>query len=141
MQQKYPKIENRILNSFKEVFTPSFQEKSNTLIKCATPLIVEYEKNKKSFSLESQKIIESYLTRSRNKFVVNYLSPSGKFVLNYQNSGSNAVPQTDANSNTIPDYVENVATYFDYSYQQLVDSLELKNPINGTYSISFRIYE
>jgi hypothetical protein len=67
-----------------------------------------------------------------------YLSPSGKFQINYETTGFDAVPSTDLNLNGIPDYVERTAEYADYSYQLQVVEQGFRDPIGLTpYQIYF----
>jgi hypothetical protein len=67
-----------------------------------------------------------------------YLSPSGKFRLNYVTTGADAVPTADANSNGVPDYVEKAALYADQSYQMMVVQQGFRDPIGATpYQIYF----
>lgn len=67
-----------------------------------------------------------------------YVSPSGKFRLSYQTTGSSAVPSADANSNGIPDYVEKAALYADQTYQLQVVEQGFRDPIGLTpYLIQF----
>lgn len=59
--------------------------------------------------------------RPANQFQIS--SPSGKFLIHYDNTGENAVPQDDKNLNNIPDWVDSVAYYFDYAYRLQIDTL------------------
>jgi hypothetical protein len=74
-----------------------------------------------------------------------YTSPSGKFLIHYDISGEHAVAAKDANANGVPDYIDSVAYYADYSYQKEVIELGYYSPmpepggINDLYDIY--IYE
>lgn len=59
--------------------------------------------------------------RPTNQFQVS--SPSGRFLIHYDNIGENAVHQEDKNANSIPDWVDSVGYYFDYSYRLQIDTL------------------
>ncbi len=56
-------------------------------------------------------------------------SPSGKFVLYYTLTGSDAVPSNDEDQNGIPDYVETAAAAADSSYKKMVLELGYTDPI------------
>lgn len=95
-------------------------------IKCYTPAIIEARqagvRAKHSSSEED--------LRMRTTAV--YTSPSGKFQINYDTVGPDAVPATDLNLNGIPDYVERTAEYADYSYQLQVLEQGFRDPIGLT---------
>ena len=113
--------------------------------KCGTDLIVEYYKNKSKLSSNSIKEIESLISKD-NLFKTTaqiYTSPSSKFELTYETSGINSVPTKDSNLNSVPDYVENIADYFDYTWKKLIDTMGyLPPPIgSGKYKVSFQNME
>ncbi len=56
-------------------------------------------------------------------------SPSGKFRIQYETEGNDAVPLIDANSNSVPDYVEWVAEAADSSYRHEILTLGFTDPI------------
>ena len=60
-----------------------------------------------------------------------YISPSGKFRIHFETTGSNRVPSDDFNSNGIPDYIEEVAEAADSSYQHEIDTLGFTDPIGA----------
>ncbi|PIE75731.1 hypothetical protein CSA17_05905, partial [bacterium DOLJORAL78_65_58] len=60
--------------------------------------------------------------------------------MNYTTTGADAVPAEDTNpANGVPDFVEKVATYFDYSWEIEVDTHGFQAPPigNGQYQVSF----
>ena len=59
-----------------------------------------------------------------------YLSPSGRFRLEFSRIGTHAVPLADTNGNGIPDYVERAAIYADSSYAHQVTRLGFTDPVN-----------
>jgi hypothetical protein len=66
------------------------------------------------------------------------VSPSGKFRLNYDTAGPNAVPLEDLNGNGIPDYVERAAQYADESWQLQVSEQGFRDPVGSVpYDIFF----
>ncbi len=102
-----------------------YRTESDRPLSCATPVIIEYEKNEKDLSISKRNELSSYLnlnsTESTSSLI--YISPSGIFQLNYDTVGVNSVPLFDNNANGIPDYIERIAEYCDYSWHLLIDSL------------------
>ncbi len=129
----------------KEKLNVTFKVANQMPGKCATTLVKEYVENKSRLSDNAVQIIESYIGEtSRNKVNSStYISPYGKFELTYSISGSDAVSATDADGNGTPDYVEKIASYFDYSWKFLIDTLGYEAPPigNGYYQISFEDME
>jgi len=52
-----------------------------------------------------------------------YISPSGRFRLEFTRTGSHAVPSADLDGSGIPDYIERAAEYADESYVYLIETL------------------
>lgn len=138
--------EEMLLNKFYYIFdkqklNSEFKFENDVPVKCATSLIIEYQKNKPSLSELTIHQIEEYL--NPRKFMTptafTYDSPGGKFRLTYETTGPNAVPTTDNNGNGVPDFVEWVASYFDYSWKYEIDTLGFLPPPIGTgkYQIGF----
>ncbi len=101
-------------------------------IKCYTPAIIE---SRESGARLKQLTSEEDL---RMRTAAIFTSPSGKFRINYETTGPNAVPATDLNLNGIPDYVERTAEYADYTYQLQVVEQKFRDPIGLTpYQIYF----
>ena len=76
------------------------------LIKCLTPLIVLME-NEQQETNTSKPLL--FLKNAPNKtefFTNEYISPTGKFGINYVTSGQHKVPLDDLNDNAIPDYMK-----------------------------------
>lgn len=109
------------------------------IIKCLTTSLIQAQQ---SDSFESFRILNSF--RDFNSAdIANtdfYISPSGRFILNYTLTGSDRVPNEDLNQNQIPDYIEKAAEYADESYHHLVTELGYTDPLlAGTpYEIRFR---
>jgi hypothetical protein len=61
-----------------------------------------------------------------------YSSASGLFLIHYDTSGVNAVPNEDKNNNGIPDFVDSVAYYADYVYNKEVVEFGFKSPIGDS---------
>ncbi len=107
-------------------------------LRCATPLINEYYNLRSRLSKDTVELIDNWLRPSAAKMV--HLSPSGRFSLTYDTSGADAVPVADVDpANGVPDYVENVALYFDEVWAVEIDTLGFAAPplAGGTYAVSF----
>ncbi len=109
--------------------------------KCGTGILIEYKQKKDTFSHSSIAEIESCFSNLRKRAITEskYISPSGKFELTYSTEGENAVSAEDADVSGVPDYVERIAEYFDYSWKFVVDTLGyLAPPIGeGKYQVIF----
>lgn len=57
-----------------------------------------------------------------------YLSPSGHFLIYYETSGIDAIPDYDRNNDGTPDYLEFVAKAFDRAWEVEIDSLGFNPP-------------
>ncbi len=125
----------------KQKLDPKFKFENDYPVKCATSLILEYQRNKHELDQKVINEIEKYLNPDKftSSTALTYDSPGGKFRLTYEISGPNAVPTTDANGNGVPDFVEWVASYFDYSWALEIDTLGFLAPPIGTgkYQVSF----
>lgn len=99
------------------------------VVKCGTPSVLEAMRRGKVLS-------DATPTTQATREV---LSPSGKFRLQFDDSGTHAVPLADVNANGIPDYVDRAGEYADESWRVMVDSLGYVDPlIPGTpYRIRF----
>ena len=99
-------------------------------VKCGTPAVIETMRMGKMRVTAGD--LQSTSTHS-------HLSPSGKFRLNYDITGTNAVPVPDVNANGIPDYIERAGEYADESWRVLVDSLGFVDPVipGSPYRIDF----
>lgn len=119
----------------------TFQKENQKPGKCATTLVKEFTENKSRLSQNAIEIIESYIgVEKRNKASASkYISPYGKFEISYSTTGEHAVSPTDTDASGIPDYVENIASYFDHSWKLLIDTLGYTAPPIGDryYPVSF----
>ncbi len=111
-------------------------------LKCGTDLIVRYLERRDAMPADLREQIETWLKPkdAANPDKATYVSPGGHFTLTYSTTGTNAVPATDTSpANGIPDYVEKVATYCDYSWSFEIDTLGFTAPPigTGTYQIAF----
>ncbi len=117
---------------------PRYQAEQFIPLKCATPLIQEFQALRRTLSPTTVSLIDGYLHLEPSR--LSYLSPGGHFQLTYATTGENAVPAEDVNpANGIPDFVEKIASYFDQSWSSQVELHGFQNPPIGlgTYSVSF----
>jgi len=136
--QKFYSAFDKSKSTYKTTSTASFS-------KCGTELVKEYRQNIAKLSVSAITEIESYLNRPFQKTATSstYISPSGKFELTYDTTGADAVPTADSDNNGVPDYVEWVASYFDYSWAYTIDTLGyLAIPIGtGRFQVGFEDME
>ncbi|WP_441000803.1 T9SS type A sorting domain-containing protein [Fodinibius sp. SL11] len=106
-------------------------------LKCGTPATSDFHRHKSELSVSTVNRIQSALSPPGMQASETYQSPSGNFSIHYERSGSHAVPPEDANSNGIPDYVEEVAAAADSTYRHQVQRLGYTDPIEQgqTYDI------
>ncbi len=95
-------------------------------LKSATFLIHEIKTNWHKLSPEAQNLLSPYFQRP--DLPNNMLSASGKFRIHYATEGPDKVNDEDQNKNSIPDYIEAAASYFDHSHQVIIDELGYKPP-------------
>ncbi len=103
---------------------------SGDIYKCGTPgsIFIDKHKNQLSESTHQKALaIPSYFKSSLA--TQTYISDLGKFEISYETTGRNAVPLADGNGNSVPDYVEWVATAMDSSYKHEVLTLGSPDPI------------
>ena len=89
-------------------------------VKCATPEVFGISKEK-----------NQDLARLQSAF--NHTSPSGKFIVYYDRTGSDAIPLTDTQGgpNGVPDYAETVARSADESYAAML-GYGFPDPLTGS---------
>jgi len=103
-----------------------YRAKVERIQKSATPILLEVRKSWTGLSPQTQATLKTLLARPSGPF--SYDSPEGHFKIHYDTTGTNKVPTTDANSNGIPDYVENLALYADSSYRTMITYLGYRIP-------------
>jgi hypothetical protein len=97
-------------------------------VKCLTPLIISLQNEEPPLALSLKTAFDQLDTPTTNA-IQEYISPSGKFRIHFETTGSDRVPSNDFNSNGIPDFVEEVAEAADSSYQHEIETLEFTDPI------------
>ena len=140
--------DERILNKVYSFLQPElldarFQVDELEIIKCGTPILIEYETLQPVLSESTINTIENLLLPSSNGLRSTYFSPGGHFSFDYSTDPTedNRVPAKDADASRISDYVEWTATYLDYTWAQEVDSAGFAGPNHvggdGFYNVSF----
>ena len=118
-----------------------FREDQTQLIKCGTPILIQYEAMQPDLAESTINIIEDLLLPRNDGLRETFFSPGGHFSFNYATTGTGAVPSADADGSGVPDYVEWAADYLDYTWAQEVDSAGFAGPNHvggdGFYNVSF----
>ncbi len=102
------------------------------ILKCATPALMFFEKYQAEISASEFQPATSKISASA-AMQNSYISPLGKFQINYDTTGPDAVPEQDENANGIPDYVEWVAEAADSSYRFMVLETGFPDPVPTGY--------
>ena len=112
-------------------------------IKCMVPVAQEFEEMRSVLDASTIVAVESMMQQSAmTNTEHSYVSPSGKFILHYDTSGADAVPDVqtlpgaiDAN---IPDYIYKAAFAADSSYRYQVEQIGFSDFFDGSpYEIRF----
>ena len=138
--------DERILNKVYSFLNPAqvdprFRAVELEVIKCGTPILMQYEQVRPELAPATIATIESLLNPQVNALRDTYLSPGGHFFFTYSTSGAGAVPAADGDLSGIPDYVEWAGEYLDYTWEMEVDSAGFAGPNHiggdGYYNVSF----
>lgn len=87
------------------------------------------------YGIKDNQLMEGIFERVTMQNVL--ITPSGHFAIHYDNTGYDAVDNTDLNQNNIPDYIDSVSYYMDRAYEDEVVLLgfpfsEFDNNAGGT---------
>ncbi|REL38871.1 T9SS C-terminal target domain-containing protein [Rhodohalobacter sp. SW132] len=123
-----------------DAFTPA---DGGSPIKCMVPFYQHYNEVKPELSSATIAEIEELTYHSRTATEFSYVTPSGKFILYYDTTGTDAVPaeQTlqEAVDENIPDYIWHAAFAADSSYRHQVEQLGFTDFIlSSPYEIDFQ---
>src|ERR1035437_5707332 len=125
----------------KSKLAPEYVDLDLTPLKCGTEIVMEFYNHKEELSTNAIEQISHFLNSPFEKTSTSsvYITPSGKFQITYDTTGTNAVPTADYDGDGIPDYVEWVGSYFDYAWHVEIDSLGYLAPPIGTgqFQVSF----
>ncbi|HOP50991.1 MAG TPA: T9SS type A sorting domain-containing protein [Ignavibacteriales bacterium] len=94
----------------KSVFTEANKQKIDL-----TLILFDAKRNWDDLTPEAKEYVQKYIDRPTLP-PNNYISKSNKFQIYYYTTGTDAVSLTDANSNSVPDFVELVANTLDSVY-------------------------
>ncbi len=108
----------------------SFQNHEHSFVKCLTPLIISLQNDDSNVPTALKSAFDQVDIRE-TLASEEYISPSGKFRIYYETSGTDRVPSDDFNTNGIPDYIEEVAEAADSSYQHEIITLGFTDPIGA----------
>lgn len=109
-----------------EKIPAAFRPPAGTFERCATMIIRDAQMLATEFSPDIQAGIVAALARPTRTY--SYDSPGGYFKIHYDTEGLHAVPLTDANTNGIPDYIENLGWYADSSWEHEIVTLGWREP-------------
>ncbi|HDL18375.1 MAG TPA: hypothetical protein ENH29_04920, partial [Bacteroidetes bacterium] len=130
LQGKIDKVEYMKLMGYRrfapEKLPEKYRETLSEPLKCGTSIIANLKMNWQKLSIQDQQLFANLLGRPNLPY--SYMSPEGLFKLHYATAGYNAVNNTDADGNGVPDYVEEAGKIFDYCYHFEIDTLGYKKP-------------
>jgi flagellar hook assembly protein FlgD len=122
----------RTYSLFEPSRLPSEYRDESRFVKSGTSLASEVRAAWPELSPSAKAVLSSFYSRPEY-LPESYPSPSGRFLIHYTMSGSDAVSQEDTNGNGEPDYVEAAAKVFDSAYVLEVEELGYKEPVrDGT---------
>ncbi|MGA1796409.1 MAG: MXAN_6640 family putative metalloprotease, partial [bacterium] len=96
------------------------------VLKCATPIIRYALRHKELLWPENQFI--RYRPTYGGAPELAYDIPEGHFRIHYTESGTHAVYGSDGNPDTIPAFITDLASYFEYSWSTEVDGMKYFRP-------------
>lgn len=98
-------------------------------LKDTTWLVEQYRRERSQLRSETVRLIDGFLedsAQSPTAAMATYDTPHYRFT--YSLTGVDGVPSTDADADGVPDYVENMAIYAEYSWSVEVDQLGFTAP-------------
>ncbi|MEW5803714.1 MAG: hypothetical protein AB1847_16595 [bacterium] len=145
-QQSSPELFREELNrEISSLFRPQKQSvlrsgslllPSSSIRKCATPLLRQAMKHPELLNPENQFILHRPTDFGDKDYYgltpLHYDTPEGHFRLYYtlDNNYGDAVEDSDADPETVPEYVSDFGGYFEYAYAYLTDTLHY-SPAGG----------
>jgi hypothetical protein len=108
-----------------------------TLVHTSFAVSLSEEVNKKCGTFAQQNEFEQFehrimvnldTVKGRPVLQKSYLTPSGFFLIHYDTSGIHSVDYTDKNGNGVPDYVDSVSYYAEYSLSFYNDTIGYNSP-------------
>ena len=89
--------------------------------KCITPVSVMAHNHWDELSPKVKSDFQDSFRQPQLMAIESYVSSSGKFRVQYETTGNDAVPLADENNNLVPDYVEWIAEAADSSYDRFIE--------------------
>lgn len=129
----------KIYAGFKpEALNEKFKTKGDQPIRCMTPVLQEFAKERDGLSPSVVQEVEELLARPSSSTLNSYVSPSGNFIFHYETSGSDGVPTESTIEPGVPDYVYEAAFAADSSYRFQIEELGFEDFIQDEpYEIYF----
>jgi hypothetical protein len=126
--------ETAALEQFRMLYEqPEYGNSIHSKHKCATPATMFLQNYSHQISEETRlqiQTLQATPSQMRKEQVdKSYISPSGKFEIVYDTTGSDSVSLVDEDGNGVPDYVDLVAESADSSYRHEVMRIGFKDPI------------
>ena len=126
-------LSNRLMNQMNEITNQT--NKSIGLNKpvtrnCISSILLEAKKNWSKLTPEAKSFFSVNITRP--SLTNEQIGCSTNFCFHYTLSGADAVPIADANSNGIPDYIEQMAGVFENVWTQYQNRNYTMPPLDGT---------
>lgn len=138
-------FEQALLIRFQRIFAPAelpieFASDGAWPERSATLLIHDYRHLRDGLSSATTQAIDAYLAHSATRSSAFLETPH--FRLTYELTGTHAVSPSDvAPANGVPDFVERVGEYLEFSRSRLVDDAGFTAPVpgdDGRYPVTFR---
>lgn len=106
-----------------EALNEKFRKDDDRTIRCMTPVIQEFSKERENLSAAAIQEVENLLARPASSTLNSYISPSENFIFHYETSGPDAVPTESTIEPGVPDYVIEAAFAADSSYRYQIEEL------------------
>ncbi len=111
-------------------------------VRCATLLVAEARSRRDELSAPQRATLDAWLTpQTTSETAESSLSPQGRFRVEYETSGADAVPPEDVDpANGVPDFVDRVGLYFEQSWDREFTELGFAAPdiSEGPYRVVLR---
>jgi hypothetical protein len=103
-----------------------YRQYADQIVKCGFGVANAIRQNRDNFSAEQKENLTSFFYRPTASYT--HLSPSGRFTIHYNLTGSGAVSPEDKDGSGVPDYVEEAAISIDYCYTVEIEQMGFKEP-------------
>ena len=108
---------------------------------CGTPLVNNYNSyiNRSGGASFAKSSIIQKTALTRANLTHTYSNSGSDFVIHYSISGLDSVNIADTNLNSIPDYIDEIATVLDSSYKKVVLEYGFKDPFDSVSTIDIYV--